>query len=123
MITTILSPFDRMAAKSRGKRYQKVLRVKLAARTEPASDIKLDHVDGCFRKPHKLRQNFSAGKWRLCRALDHHAAIVPHGKQSTRLHGHGGVSLHIEGFAACIACVDECPVGIARCSDVFDSDV
>ena len=80
---------------ARGERDEEVLRVELAAGTEAAADVVLDHIDRVLGEPDLLGENAPVEERHLGRAADGEPARrgVPLGEQAARLHGEAVVAL------------------------------
>ncbi len=59
MFAAIFDPLHRPIQPARGERHQEILGVKLAALTEAAADIELDHVDAFFGQVHAAGQHLA----------------------------------------------------------------
>ena len=100
VLASVLDPFHRPVELARRERNQVVLGIELAAHAEAAADIGLDHVDAFLGQVHALRKNPPVSERHLGRARNRHLGVrsIPDGQQAPRLHAHGGVPLHAEGF-------------------------
>ena len=100
VLASVLDPFHRPVELARRERNQVVLGIELAAHAEAAADIGLNHVDAFLGQVHALRKNPPVGERHLGRSRNRHLGVrsIPDGQQAPRLHAHGGVPLHAEGF-------------------------
>ncbi len=78
VLAPVLGPLDRTADVARRERNQEILGIELAARTEAAADVVLDHLDGVFGKPDLLGEDAPVEERHLGGARDREPARVPH---------------------------------------------
>ena len=125
MIAAILRPLHGHAGTPRRERDQKVLGVEFASCAETTADVQLDHVDAGFRQVHQLGENAPGGERRLGCALHDHAlrGCIPFGQQRARLHRHGCVAMHIEGFTTGVFRCPESRFGVPDSRGVGDGDI
>ena len=69
MLPAVLDPFHGTADVPRGERDEEILRIELAAHTEAAADVVLDHADRRFRQSHLLCQDAPIGERHLGGAI------------------------------------------------------
>ena len=122
VLAAVLGPFDRAAGAARGKRYEEIFGIKLAARAEAAADIVLDEIDLVFGKTELLGQHAAVEERDLGGAVQHEPAfaLVPFGEQAARLHGDGGVAIDAKMLAPDVGRVAKRRDRVAEHGGVFD---